>query len=66
MENYTLSVYFSGETRPSHVESLSSAQQVFVRIPLLLETHSECEKVVVMMGPTRLFSVDCKGNSLPT
>ncbi len=65
MTNYTISVHFADEPRPRRVESFETAQQVLVRIPLLLLEHADCEKMIVTAGTTRLFSVDAEGNRLP-
>ena len=64
MGDYTLEVHFGADAKPRHTETITGAQQVLARIPFLLQVHSECERVVVLMWTTRLFSVDCKGNRL--
>jgi hypothetical protein len=60
---YTLEVFFDGKLH--HTERLTSAAEVLVRIPQLLQEHDGCEKIVVSLARTWLFSVDCKGNRLP-
>ena len=60
---YTLQVFYDGKLH--HTEHWTSSAEVFARIPALLEEHEGCEKVVVSLERTRLFSVDCKGNRLP-
>ena len=60
---YTLDVFYDG--RLHHTVRLESGAEVLARIPALLEEHHGCEKVVVSLNRTRLFSVDCKGNRLP-
>ncbi len=62
---YTLQVFYPRTLTPEHVEELASAAEVLTRISALLQQHGRCEKVVVWMGPTRLFAVDCKGNRIP-
>ena len=61
---YTLRVFYPGETAPHETVTLERAADVLTRIPRLLEGHGQCEKVVVFLGPTRLFAVDCSGNRL--
>ena len=65
MQVFTLLVYFAGEGGARHVKIVSDPKDVLSRIPLLLDGHSECEHIVVMLGKTKLFAVDCKGNRLP-
>jgi hypothetical protein len=59
---YRLEVFDGGKA--DHTERLASAPDVLARIPELLKQHAGCEKIVVWMGGTRLFAVDCKGNAL--
>ena len=65
VSNYTIAVHFADEPRPRRVETFETAQQVLVQIPLLLQEHADCEKMIVTAGTTRLFSVDGEGNRLP-
>jgi hypothetical protein len=60
---YALEVHFPNEAVPRRVEVNRSAAGAMARIPELLREHDGCEKVVVYVGMTRLFSVDCKGNT---
>jgi hypothetical protein len=60
---YSLEVYFPDERRPHHIERRESAADLVFRIQALLEEHSGCQKIVVMNEGTRLFSVDCHGNT---
>jgi hypothetical protein len=60
---YTLEVFYDGKA--DHAERLQSAADVLSRIPVLLEAHAGCEKIVVLINGVRLFAVDCKGNTLP-
>ncbi len=62
---YVLEVYFAGDRYPRHVVRTQSAPDAMTRIPALLAEHHGCEKIVVYSGSTRLFSVDCKGNTTP-
>jgi len=62
---YALEVYFPKDRVPSHVEHMTAAAGLLARIPILLREHDGCEKIVVVAGETRLFAVDCKGNTLP-
>jgi hypothetical protein len=61
---YLLEVFFPNDKIARHFERVQSAQDVLARIPALLREHDGCEKVVVNFGGRRLFSVDCKGNTL--
>lgn len=60
---YTLEVFYDGKAH--HIERIRSAAEVLARIPVLLELHHGCERIVVRLGDARLFAVDCKGNTLP-
>ncbi len=62
---YELRVFFPGDLHPRHTERIRSAPDTLSRIHMLLAEHSGCEKIAVFVGETRLFSVDCKGNSSP-
>lgn len=64
---YDLLVFYPGDAphRPSRRVEATTAAAVLDVIPTLLAEHEGCERVVVMMGVTRLFSVDCHGNRLP-
>jgi hypothetical protein len=59
---YELQVHEEGALK-KRVQALG-ASDVLQTIPQLLKDHPDCEKVVVMMGLTPLFAVDCKGNRL--
>jgi hypothetical protein len=61
---YLLEVFHPGETTPIERHTVARAADVLELIPRLLESHPGCERVVVMMGQTRLFAVDCTGNRL--
>ena len=60
---YLVEVYFAEDRRPRHAERIKSAHDAMGRISALLAEHHGCEKIVVYSGDTRLFSVDCKGNT---
>jgi hypothetical protein len=62
---YALQVFFPKDRVPHNVEHMTAAAGILARIPTLLQEHNGCEKIVVFAGETRLFSVDCKGNTLP-
>ena len=62
---YTLQVFHAGSPTASETVVELTASDVMARIPLLLAQHSDCETVVVSLGETRLFAVDCAGNRLP-
>ncbi len=59
---YELQVFYEGKLH--HTERRTGAADVLARIPVLLQEHEGCEKVVVMFDRMRLFAVDCKGNRL--
>jgi hypothetical protein len=60
---YTLQVFYDGTLH--HTERKVTAAEVLARIPELLREHRGCEKIVVSLERTRLFSVDCHGNTTP-
>ena len=62
---YQLLVYYADDTAPRQRISVGKASEVLALIPELLAAHAGCERVVVMVGDTRLFSVDCHGNRQP-
>ncbi len=62
---YALHAFYSNTGSPHHIESATNAADALARIPAILKEHVGCEKIVVMHGTTRLFAVDCKGNTLP-
>jgi hypothetical protein len=62
---YSLEVYFPDNPGPHHVERTGDAHGAMARIPALLQEHDGCERIVVYFNTTRLFAVDCKGNTLP-
>ncbi len=62
---YRLQVFYDGAPVPHHTETVRSAAEVISRIPVLLQEHEGCERIVVWLDAARLFAVDCKGNRLP-
>ena len=62
---YTLQVFYPGSDAPNESHRVSSSAEVLARIPELLQAHGGCDRIVVMGGNARLFSVDCKGNRVP-
>ena len=62
---YVLHVFYSKSGSPNHIEHVANAADALARIAALLQEHAGCERIVVMHGVTRLFAVDCKGNTLP-
>jgi hypothetical protein len=63
MSMYRLDIFYDGEVR--HTESRAAAADVLAAIPKLLELHAGCDQIVVWFIGTRLFAVDCKGNTRP-
>lgn len=59
---YTLQVFHLDEAVPRATFSVERAPDVLTRIPQVIGDHPGCDHVVVLVGPTRLFSVDCHGN----
>ncbi len=62
---YALHVFYPDDSGPRHIEHLFDAKEVLTRVSALLEEHEGCERIVVFQTATRLFSVDCHGNSTP-
>lgn len=62
---YQLQVLYPADPVPVERVYLTQASEVLSTIPELLARHERCETVVVLLGSTRLFAVDCKGNRLP-
>jgi hypothetical protein len=65
VQMFTLSVYFADEEIARYVESVESPRDVLPSIAHLLEAHGQCAHIVVMLGNTKLFAVDCKYHRLP-
>ncbi|HEY8574518.1 hypothetical protein [Phenylobacterium sp.] len=63
---YRLNVFHDGRTTPTQTVALSQAGDVLTSIPMLLEQFPDCARVEVTAGAVRLFSVDCKGNRIPS
>jgi hypothetical protein len=61
---YELAVFKPGEDYASERVTLTRSSEVLQTIPVLLERHSECERVEVHHAGALLFSVDCKGNRI--
>ena len=61
---YHLDVIHPGMPRPTARRSVDRAQAVLELIPELLGAHPDCDRIIVWIGLTRLFAVDCKGNRL--
>jgi hypothetical protein len=58
-------VFYPDDPLPHHIERLLDAREVLTRVSTLLKEHDGCEHIVVLRNTTRLFSVDCHGNSTP-
>ena len=61
---YELRVFAEGDTVALHTERVDRAGSVVERIPLLLSSHENCERVEVYLTGRLLFSVDCAGNRI--
>ena len=61
---YDLLVYYGDDPRLRERHTVERAGDVLTMIPKLLAAHEGCEHIVVMLGPRRLFAVDCKGNRI--
>jgi hypothetical protein len=61
---YRLNVIHRGQAQPTETVDFERAADVLAAIPTLLGRHTECERIEVMLGQTRLFAVDCKGARL--
>ena len=62
---YQLRVMKAGDDAPFEKIDVARSRDVLAMLPTLLETHHDCERIVVLCQGARLFSVDCKGNRLP-
>ena len=61
---YTLTVFEKGTLLAVESVTLNGAPAVMKAIPELLAKHPGCEIIRVHAGPTYLFSVDCKGDTI--
>lgn len=64
MTAYTLTVCHEGQPLATETIYLATAAQVLSRIPQLLTKHPDCHRIHVHTGGTRLFSVDCNGQTV--
>lgn len=62
---YELVVTAIGSTIPLERVEVSRAAAVLTVIPTLLAKHEGCDRVEVSLQGTKLFSVDCHGNTTP-
>jgi hypothetical protein len=62
---YTLEIYYADSPTPRERHAVSNAAEALSMIKELLAIHPQCERLVVMMGMTQLFAVDCKGARIP-
>jgi hypothetical protein len=62
---YRLLVYYPEKDTPHAVLTAGSGGEALAMVQAALDEHDGCERVVVMLGVVRLFSVDCKGNRHP-
>lgn len=62
---YQLLVYYPDSEEPHAVIPLERGADAMALITRILAEHQGCEHVVVMLGSTRLFSVDCAGHRQP-
>lgn len=60
---YHLSVYFPGDPVARTTLHVERGVEVLGIIPDLLKEHPGCERIEVHLGATRLFFVDCEGNT---
>lgn len=61
---YELRVFYRDDPIIRDRITLTHAANVVARLPELLGKHGECDRIEVMLGPTCLFAVDCKGNRI--
>ncbi|HEX2561982.1 hypothetical protein [Phenylobacterium sp.] len=59
-----MKVFYAGDPTPVQTVQVKRASDTLARIPALLGEHGDCERIVVFIGPTRLFAVDCHGNKI--
>ncbi len=62
---YELTVFCPDVERPTEKRSFENAADALAAIPKLMEDHPGCERVEVYLNTTRLFTVDCEGNTIP-
>ena len=60
---YRLLVFHPGDERPSKTLRMPLASDILESIPRLLKEHEGCERIEIYLGVSRLFSVDCDGNT---
>ena len=61
---YILSVFHGDARTPTETVYCDEASRVLEVIPMLLKGHPDCAFITVYSGTTRLFAVDCEGNTL--
>ena len=61
---YTLQVFYKGDARAQEVLQVARAADVLNSIPELLQKHSGCERISVLLGASQLFAVDCRGERI--
>jgi hypothetical protein len=60
---YRLLLFYPGDDSPAKTLHMELAPDILERIPTLLKNHPGCERIEVFLGISRLFTVDCAGNS---
>jgi|EndMetStandDraft_4_1072995.scaffolds.fasta_scaffold3262144_1 hypothetical protein len=60
---YRVLVFYPGGQAPHKTLRFDNAAAVLEAIPQALEDPSGCERLEVFLGVTRLFKVDCHGNT---
>ena len=61
---YQLQVFHPGASASTITVTTTSATEVLGLIPKLLKEHPTCDRVVVTLGATILFAVDCHGQTI--
>jgi hypothetical protein len=62
---FALRVFHPGDDIPRRVMPFETASEVIEAIPAALKEHPGCDRIEVYAGHTKLFSVDCHGNTRP-
>jgi hypothetical protein len=62
---YSLFVFCDGSPDPVQRLTIAHAADVLAEIPRLFIEHPGCERIEVFLSQTRLFKVDCQGQTSP-
>lgn len=60
---YTILVFCGGSPVPSATHRIAQSAEVLTSIPEIMRANPGCERLEVLLAGTRLFTVDCEGNT---